>query len=68
MKSSTMRNVATGVFISGVFFIALGIVLLVRGGGSINFVTMGAGAVQLVNGFSFLRTADRAEKLEKYDG
>ena len=64
MKSTTLRNMAIGVFVSGVFFIALGAVLLAAGGGPVNFVTIGAGALQFVNGFSLLGTASRVERFD----
>ncbi len=57
-----MRYLGFGFIVSGVVFIILGSGGLVRGGGSINFMTIGAGLVQIMSGLSIISTAKRMER------
>ncbi len=62
MKSRTWTNIGITFIISGVIFIILGIVFLVAGVRAINFVTIGAGAVQILSGLSIIDMEKRMSR------
>jgi hypothetical protein len=62
-RRELMRYAGFGFIVSGVVFIALGIVGLIIGGTTINFVTIGAGLIQIMSG---LMIVDSVKKMERY--
>lgn len=61
MSSRKWRNVGFGFVAFGTTFVILGIVLLSTDGSAVNYVTIGAGWFQIVNGLWIINVAKRME-------
>ncbi len=59
-----MKYAGYGLMVTGVAFIAFGVVSLIMGGKAVNFVSIGAGLVQIMSGVSIVSSV---KQMERYD-